>query len=144
MRDKRAIVIKNPRLQKIRNNLRDIILEAVLAKSKRIRNQMQNLKKNPDGTGRSIRDFSPDELVKFRTLQEEQSDLRMLSQRSICMCIACGKGERDMVYNKPYDAWYCTECYDLHRTHAKELAEKKKQPQGREEEAIDELYKTFL
>ena len=148
MRDKQAIIIKNPRLQKIRNGLRDILLEAVLAKSKSFRNQMQNLKKSPDGTRRSIRDLSPDEVKQYRDYQEQQSELRMLSQRSICMCVSCGKGDRDMVYNKAYDAWYCTECYGLHRAHAKKLAKKKKtgtaDPEGHEEEAIDELYKTFL
>jgi hypothetical protein len=53
-----------------------------------------------------------------------------------------------MIYNKSYDAWYCTECYGLHRAHAKKLSEKGKKgavkPEGHEEETIDELYKTFL
>ena len=148
MRDKRTIIIKNPRLQKIRNNLRSVLIEAIHVRTKNIRNQLKDLKKNPDGTRRTIDDLTKEELKKYRALQEEENYLRDLSYRSICMCVACGKGERDMVYNKAYDAWYCTECYNLHRAHAKKLAKKKKEgaakPQGHEEKALDELYKTFL
>jgi len=148
MRDKRTIIIKSPRLQKIRNGLRDILLEAVSTKWRDLNNKRKQLKFNPDGTRRTIDDLSPGELKQYRTYQEQQSELRMLSQRSICMCVACGKGGRDMVYNKAYDAWYCTECYGLHRGHAKKLAKRKKEgatkPQGHEEKAVDELYRTFL
>jgi hypothetical protein len=148
MRDKRAIIIKDPKLRKIRNGLRDILLEAVLVKSKSIRDQMQNLKKSSDGVSRSIRDLSPDELGQYRDYQEQQSELRMLSQRSICMCISCGKGDRDMIYNKSYDAWYCTECYGMERDYAKELQKKRVKmggkPKGHEEEAIESHSKTFL
>ena len=149
MRDKRAIIIKSPRLQKIRNSLRKMLLEAVSVKWNEINDEWREFFFNPDGTRRSIRNLPPDELEKFHQLQDQQSELRMLADRSICKCIACRKPDRDMVYNKAYDAWYCTECYGLHRAHAKELAEKAKEgvrakPQGHEEKAIDELYKTFL
>ncbi len=53
-----------------------------------------------------------------------------------------------MVYNKSYDAWYCTECYDMHRERAKELFQVigKTKPQGscHEDTVMHELLETFL
>ena len=148
MKKKKTIAIKNPKLRKIRNSLRKMLLKAVSVKWNEIHDEWREFFFNPDGTRRSIRNLPPDELEKFRQLQDQENSLRDLADRSICKCVACGSPDRDMVYNKAYDAWYCTECYGLHRAHAKELAKKKKEgaakPCGHEEKAIDELYKTFL
>jgi len=148
MRDKRAIVIKSLKLQKIRNGFRDIFYQSARLKRKRIHEKWRNYLVNSDGSRRSIEDLSPGELKQFRLLQQEENQLTDMINRSILKCVACGKGYEDMVYNKAYDAWYCTECYGLHRGHAKKLSKEKKEgaakPQGHEEEAIDELYKTFL
>ena len=148
MRDKRAIVIKGLKLQKIRNGFRDIFYQFARLKRKKIHDKWRNYLVNSDGSRKSIEDLSPGELKQFRLLQQEENQLTDMINRSILKCIACGKGYEDMVYNKAYDSWYCTECYGLHRAHGKKLAKGKKEgaakPQGHEEEAIDELYKTFL
>ena len=147
MRDKRAIIIKTPSLRRIRNNLRSILLEVYHIQWKKIHDEWRSYLFNSDGSRRSIESLSPDELKRFRLLQQEENQLTDVINRSICVCVACGKGDRDMVYNKAYDAWYCTECYGLHHAHAKKLAKKAKEgakPHGHEEKAIDELYKTFL
>lgn len=123
-------------------------MKTVTQKLIELLHEREKLKVTSDGVYRSIRDLSSSELGLFRQLQAQESSLRDLADRSICKCVACRKPDRDMVYNKAYDAWYCTECYGLHRAHAKELAEKAKEgaakPCGHEEKAIDELYKTFL
>jgi hypothetical protein len=31
---------------------------------------------------------------------------------SICVCSICQKDDRDMVYIKSHDTWYCTKCQD--------------------------------
>jgi len=65
--------------------------------------------------------------------------------RSILSCVTCGKGERDMVYNKAYGAWYCTECYGLERISAQKRAKVKKgMPKSCEEKVIESHSKTFL
>jgi len=138
MRDKRAIIIKNPRLREVRNNLRLILLSAVTDRLTNLLDERQKLKIGKDG--------SPSELSQYRDLQKQESQLSMSADKSICKCVACGKADRDMVYNKPYRAWYCTECYNMHRAYAKELFQVigKTKPQGHEETAIHELYETFL
>jgi len=144
MKDRRAIIIKNPRLQKIRNNLRDLWFKAVSTEGNKISDEMHKL--THEGIRRAFSDLSPDEQQIYRTYQKERDLLNDLSRRSICMCVSCGKGGRDMVYNRAYDAWYCTECYEMHREYAIELFQLigKTKPQGHEETAIHELYETFL
>jgi hypothetical protein len=120
MKDKRAIIIKDPRLQKIRNALGNIILEAYHIQYKSIHNKGRTLLIKDDGTNQDIDELSPNKLKKFRQLQKQESKLRDLARRSICMCVSCGRGDQDMVYNKPYNAWYCTECYGMHLASARE------------------------
>ena len=147
MRDKRAIIIKSPKLQKIRNNLRDLFYRAVDSKWNKVHDTRRGLLFRSDGSRRSIHDFSPDELAYFRKLQEQESSITDMINRSILSCVTCGKGERDMVYNKAYDAWYCTECYGLERVSAQKRAkakEKKREPKSCEEKAIESHSKTFL
>lgn len=148
MRDKRAIIIKDSRLQKIRNGFRDIFYQSASLKRRRLHDKWRNYLFNPDGSRRSIETFSPSELKQFRLLQQEENRLTDMINRSILNCVACGKGDRDMVYNKAYDAWYCTSCYGMNRDYAKKLHEKRaktgSKAEGHEEEAIESHSKTFL
>ncbi len=145
MRDKRAIIIKSPKLQKIRNNLRNLIIQAYHTQWKEIHDKWRSFLVDSEGRRLSIRDFSPDVLEEFRDLQEKESQLSDSLDRSILMCVACGKADRDVVYNKAYDAWYCTECYGLERLTALERAKAwKKGAKSCEEQAIEDHSKTFL
>ncbi len=98
------------------------------------------------GGKRTFGDLSSDDQQQYRTYQKERESLSDLSHRSICMCVSCGKGKRDMAYNKAYKAWYCTECFNMHREYAKEQFQTfgKTHPEGHEETAIHDLYETFL
>jgi len=148
MRDKRAIIIKDPNLRKIRNNLRTILLKAVSVRWRNINDKRRELKVGPNGSRRTINNFSEDEVKQYRTYQDQQSYLRDIADRSICKCITCGASDRDMVYNKTYDSWYCTECYNMHRKYAQKLARERKkaksEPQGHEDRVRDELSRSFL
>ena len=73
MKDKRAIIIKDPKLQKIRNNLRDILIAAYHVQWKEIHNKWRSYFFNSDGSRRVIDDLSPIELKEFRRLQERES-----------------------------------------------------------------------
>ena len=138
MKDKRAIIIKDPKLRKVRNNLRAILLRAVTDRLINLLDEREKL------AGGAIDDLSPSELSQYRALQKQESQLSMSADKSICKCIACGKADRDMVYNKPYRAWYCTECYGMERSYAQERAKSKTRPKGHEEKAIESHSKTFL
>ncbi|MFX1457643.1 MAG: hypothetical protein ACFFDB_19935 [Promethearchaeota archaeon] len=140
MRDKRSIIIKNPKLIIARNSLRMVLMQAVNRRLIDLLHQEEKMEKNANGTYRSIKDFTPSELNQYRELQNWQSELRDIASRSICKCVACGKGDRDMVYNKAYDAWYCTSCYGMERDYAK-ASKKAKRHEGK---AIESHSKTFL
>jgi len=145
VKDKRAIIIRSPKLQKIRNNLRDVFFQAARLRRKVFYDKRRSLLFRSDGSRRSIHDFSPDELAYFRKLQRQESIITDMINRSILSCVTCGKGERDMVYNKTYGAWYCTECYGMERLSALKRANvKKDMPRSCEEEGIESHSKTFL
>ena len=148
MRDKRAIIIKSPRLQKAKNGLRIVLMKAVNQRLIELLDERETLRVSSDGVYRNIDDLPPIELAKFRALQEQENRLTDLAQRSICKCVACRKPDRDIVYNKAYDAWYCTECYGMERAYAKELQQKRAKtggkPKGHEEKVIESHSKTFL
>ncbi len=148
MRDKRSIIIKSPRLQRIRNNLRDVFFQAARSERKRLYNEWRGFLVDPEGKRRSINNFSPEELSRFRQLQERENEITDMINRSILTCAACGKGHRDMVYNKAYDAWYCTECYGLERVtaqrRAKARARNPNKAKSCEEKVIESHSKTFL
>ncbi len=146
MKNKRKIEIKNPRLQRVRNSLRNLIIEATSARRMEMRTRMKELETSNNGTRRTIRDFTPDELKEYRALQQQESRLGQYLRQSICFCMTCQSRDRDMVYIKSHYSWYCTECYSGQRDYAKELFQTigKTKPEGHEEKAIHEHYETFL
>lgn len=144
MKDKRAIIIKSPKLQKVRNNLRDVIIQAFHIQWKRLFDERDKISHYNNGKPKSVRKMTPDEKKRFRMLQEQETELSSSLDRSILVCVSCGKGHRDMVYNKAYDAWYCTSCYGLEREYAKELRQTRVKPESHEDKAIKSHSKTFL
>ncbi|MHA1985921.1 MAG: hypothetical protein ACW98D_04705 [Promethearchaeota archaeon] len=148
MRDKRAIIIKSLKLRKLRNAFRDVFFQAARLKRKEYYKEWRNFLINPDGTRRSINDLTPDELKRLRLLQEQESHVTDMINRSILMCMTCGKDDRDMVYNKAYNSWYCTSCYRMEANNAKELKQKRAKsggkPKGHEDKAVESHFKTFL
>ena len=146
MRDRRAIIIKNPRLRKVRNELRKLFLKAVSREWNKLFDEKEKISKYKDGTVKSVKNMSASEEMHFRSLQNKQAKLRNISDKSICKCTTCGKADRDMTYNKAYDSWYCTECYDMHRTAAKFLFQTigKTKPYGHEDTTMHELLETFV
>jgi len=91
MRDQRLIAIKDPRLRKIRNSLRKIILLK----------EIELLEK----------DFSG---VNWWGLEHP-------FKASICSCSFCGKIDRDMVYDGKTRKWNCVECNKIFITLEKEF-----------------------
>ena len=116
MKRHRTIIIKNPRLQKIHNNLRDLITFEVIQREE---------------------DFKKDS--KFA----EQLALSRLLDRSICRCSGCTRDDQDMAYNPSLGEWFCVECYRLSQDTYKEILEKKSrgEPLG---DLCEDYYKTFI
>ncbi|HEC40691.1 MAG TPA: hypothetical protein ENI29_20785 [bacterium] len=133
-------------MRRIRDGLRNVFLAAIRVEWKKKFDELKNVKRYGDGRRKSLSSMNSAEVANFRSLQKELAKLEKIAERSICSCVSCGRGDRDMVYNKSYDSWYCTECYNGHRLYAKELFQTigKTKPQGHEEEVIHELYESFL
>jgi len=105
MKKKRTIVIKDPYLRRIRNNLRDLLISACSVKQSKIQDEKEKLMENED--------FFENE--KYRKLAKELNDQFWEIERplkaSILLCPACFKSDKDMTYNPVRKEWYCTECY---------------------------------
>ena len=107
MNKKRTIIIKDPRLRKIRDNFRDLIISACSAEKSKIHDEKERLMKN--------KDFFENE--KYRKLSKELNDQYWAVERplraSILYCHVCGKTNKGMTYNPVRKTWYCTECYEV-------------------------------
>jgi hypothetical protein len=108
MKNGRTISIKDPKLQRIRNNLRLIILKECAKRQMEISDQKHKLRFNKEGN--YIRsDDSTHEIIQGLTDRwwEIERPLRV----SIVKCATCGKHNRDMTYYKKFRSWYCVDCY---------------------------------
>lgn len=105
MKSKRTIIIKNPDLRKIRNNLRNVILEACSVKKSSIHDEEEKLMENDDF-------FENEKYQKLsRDLNDQYWAIETPLRASILLCPACFQTDKDMTYNPVRKEWYCTDCY---------------------------------
>jgi len=107
MKDERKIIIRNERLRKIRNNLRQILIRAVWDEIE-ILTYYASLYPPP-------LDLPPEELAELYYLEGTKHKLFRLKSRSICQCACCSNQKNDMIYIEIHDEWYCVECHDNDR-----------------------------
>ena len=107
MKNERKIIIRDEQLNKIRNNLREILLLAVWDEIEILRNYAR-LYPPP-------LDLPPEELAELHYLEGTKHKLYSLMSRSICECPICTKQDKDMIYIEVHDEWYCLECYENNR-----------------------------
>ncbi len=96
MKKERAIIIKSPQLQKVRNELRSLI------------------KLWKEDIEMSLRDkkysYSKNESEKSKVFHDEISRLRSAFLNSICMYRFCGNFDRDMIFVPEMKQWLCISC----------------------------------
>jgi len=108
MQNERAIVIKNPILRRIRNNLRLILRLDTYEKYKHLINE------------RNIIVNSGSEEIILKNKQDEINHLNQILNHSICKCRVCSGYENDVVYTLKWDYWLCVSCYkDLQKYYHK-------------------------
>ncbi len=114
MKKKRTITIRDPRLRKVRNGLRNLLMLAEAAEEKRILNKKQKLY-NVDG-------FWDEDHINYKKLNREarklNSQLNSLSyayNASIIFCPVCREIDKDMTYNPVSNKWFCIECYNFNQ-----------------------------
>jgi hypothetical protein len=108
MKKKRTISIKNPKLRKVRDNLRLLLLEATTVQWRKYFDERHRL--NTDLNG-NIRNLSESKKPRAGELTKKMREIDMLEERSIIRCPACRKIDRDMTFNPELKQWYCTQCY---------------------------------
>ena len=109
MKRTKTIIIKDPKLQRIRNNLRLIILKACSDRKSRFRDQKYNLTHDKNGNY-----ISPSEETGkiIRELNDRWWGIERPLRASIVKCPICGKHYKDMTYHRKSSTWYCIECYE--------------------------------
>jgi len=95
MKKERAIIIKNPRLRKIRNEYRTI-LKLWIGDIWSSLNEQQEKLEWDDG--------------QYTIIQKELSKLYLFEKLSICLCLHCGRRDEDMIFRPDMKQWLCIEC----------------------------------
>ncbi len=108
MKNGRTISIKDPKLQRIRNNFRLIILEECSRRKSEIRNQEYNFTRDKDGNYVKPSEEGVNILQK---LNDKSWEIERPLRASIVKCALCGKHNRDMTYHQKSHSWYCVQCY---------------------------------
>ncbi|KKK50844.1 hypothetical protein LCGC14_3120950 [marine sediment metagenome] len=109
MNKKRTISIKDPRLQRIRNSLRYIILEAATEEISRMMNERREIVKKLQNNSENKGLYE-----KKLELIDKIDKLRTAWDKSICVCPICGSRVNDMTFNPASKSWYCVKCYQEH------------------------------
>jgi len=97
MKNGRTISIKDPKLQKFRNNLRLIILNEYSSRKSEISDQEYKLTHDKDGNF-----ISPDDgtMKILQDLTDKRWEIERPLRASIVKCASCGKHDRDMTYHR--------------------------------------------
>ncbi len=112
MKKKRIISIRDPKLKKIRDNLRLLLLKWKRVEWNQSHDEYEELRF--DKNDHPI-DLTGDERKRVDVLLQRMRILDEASRKSLCKCTKCLVTDKDMVYNPPYQGWFCVECYnDLH------------------------------
>ena len=107
MDKKRTIIVRNPCLRQIRNNLRTVILKANRSIQHELLDKITELKSID-----SYYENHPPRLIDEVThLKDKGKKIERVLRASILLCQVCFQTDKDMTYNPVRKAWYCTECY---------------------------------
>ncbi|MGV9199338.1 MAG: hypothetical protein ACOC4M_11020 [Promethearchaeia archaeon] len=93
----RKIIIKDPRLRRLRGFLRYILYEAYMKESKRLHKKMNELM---------------DQGKEWTHLYRESKELGISFKRSTIYCNLCFSIAGDRVYIPEYHCWRCINCYE--------------------------------
>ena len=115
MKKKKTIMIWDPQLRRIRNNLRSVLISFAVDKRSEISSNYQ----------------------------WKKSEISRKLDRSICLCPSCNRSNQNMTFNPGLKEWYCTECYKLAQDDYKQrkVLRDKGEDYG---DFREEFYKTFI
>jgi len=108
MKNGRTISIRDPKLQRFRNNLRLIILKECAKRKSEISDQEHNL--THDKNGKYIR-ISEETGKILKDLSDKWWEIERPLRASIIKCPICSKHNKDMTYHRKTKTWFCVEHY---------------------------------
>lgn len=94
MKRQRTIIIKNPRLRKIRDELRALLNCWLDEKIRTLQDTFWNFSKKGDSDD----------------IRREIENLQLLRLKSIIYCPFCGGLDKDMIYMPHINQWICIDC----------------------------------
>ncbi len=107
MKRARTIIIKDPKLRKIRDNLRKILILECVARQEKIVSRKRELQLDEDGNVRALASKEEEEVIE---LSLELRGYIFSLRNSILFCQLCHSTNKDMSYNLKENQWYCIDC----------------------------------
>jgi len=107
MKREKTIVIRDPKLRKIRHNLRMILILESGAREKEITDQEKEILFDKDGKVQSLTIKEEEEAIK---LALEYRKYLFSMRDSICFCQLCHSTDKDMSYVPKFKRWFCVDC----------------------------------
>lgn len=104
---KNIIKIKDPQLQKVRYNLRMLIIKAAFVKTNRLREEWKRVY------------YKEHDSERAQQINKRIDTITRALRESICMCKVCGTAKKDMVLSPDLKTWFCVDCYELNRVYHK-------------------------
>lgn len=108
MKKKKTIIIKAPQLQKIRNNLRLILIKWGQKQWFQLHREYQKIRFDENSI---LRDLDSNEREQVRKLRSQMAKIDHTVDHSICKCTVCSASDKDMTYNPEQKRWFCVDCY---------------------------------
>lgn len=123
MKKKRIIIIRYPKLKKIRDNFRALWIEWAHQVWFQLNEEYKKIHYDKNKKPRHPDSYSSQEKDLVKKVKSKMREIDNFGDNSICKCSVCGKGDRDMIYNPVDNSWYCTECYQENRDFYKDTNE---------------------
>ena len=112
MKKKRSIVVNNPKLRKIRNNLRLLLMSWASREWNILNDKETKISYNENGKPRHPNTYTDEEKRERIRLSSLMDENRSLVRNSICKCFRCVATDKNMTYNPVEKAWFCFQCYE--------------------------------
>jgi hypothetical protein len=105
MNKKRKITLKDPRLRKIRYELRSLLRLVWLDRLDELSNKLR----------------SADSVEEMQQISWKKQELDRAADRHPIGCKLCGDRDVDLIYNPNTSRWYCERCYTFQQTEFRKM-----------------------
>lgn len=133
MKKKRTISINDPKLRKIRDNLRVLLSKAASTEWRKYFDERHKLHMDLNG---NYRNLSNSKKPRAAELTKKMREIHKFEEISIIQCPVCKRIDQSMTFNPELKQWFCTKCY-------KDMGELYYEWQRKEGRALKLLYDDF-